>query len=926
MFNAKTLSGGLLMLAAALATSGCDRAQRNTDQEYVQKAKDFQDQGKLDSALIELKNALQKNPKNSEARWRLAEIYIGQGLGEPAENELKKARELGMDSEALKISMGQALLLQGLYPRVLAEIQPGPQSPPENVAKILEIDARAQHGLLHFDEGCKLFGEAVKKDPKYVQSYWGLARCAAARGKLDEARMELKKAVELDEKNSGTWVQIGDLEATAKRLPEAEAAYASALKYKGDNLDALLHRAALRIDNNQLAEASKDIDAASTISKDHVIVNQLRGVVQFKQGKLAEAQASFETALKMQPNYLPALAWLGATNLARKNYEQAATQFAKYTRNAPDARVQALLGLALANLGRKEEAEETLKALRKVNAMDPQSLVALAQAHMTLGETDLAASYMAKAVEQNPEAATLRVGLASTLSKKGERAQAIAQLETAIHLDPGMVDADALLIQNLIREKQFDKALSAVESLEKKQPKNLTTFILKGAVYLGKNDFANARKSFEQALELDPTSFAATLSLAQLDVVEKNPEAARQRFQAILAKDKTNVPAMMGLAGVASATGQESEYVTWLEKAAQTGPSAVKARILLANYYLKKNDVQKALTIAREAQAANPSDALALDMLGTAQLAAGEQESALITYGKLAIAIPTNPVAHYKLATAQVAAKNFDAARVSLKQALALKPDYLDAKTLLASAELRTGHYQEAMNIAQQIQKQQPKSPAGFVVQGDLLMAQKQFAPALTAYEKALAVDNNSGPLVVKVHQALREGGNGKEADARLVQWLKDHPGDVPVRAYLASSYLTTAQNKQAIEQYQVVLQNDPKNILALNNLAWLYQQEKDPRALATAEQAYLLKPDNATIMDTLGWILVEQGDTARALKLLKAASDKAPAATGIRYHWAAALAKSGDKAGARRELGDLLTKNKKFPERQDAQELLRQL
>ena len=152
MANSRALLGGLLMLAAALATGGCDRAQRYTDQEYVQKARAFQDQGKLDSALIELKNALQKNPKNSDARWRLAEIYIGQGLGEPAENELKKARELGMDSEALKIPMGRALLLQGLYPRILAEIQPGPQSSPENVAKILEIDGRAQHGLLHFDE------------------------------------------------------------------------------------------------------------------------------------------------------------------------------------------------------------------------------------------------------------------------------------------------------------------------------------------------------------------------------------------------------------------------------------------------------------------------------------------------------------------------------------------------------------------------------------------------------------------------------------------------------------------------------------------------------------------------------------------------------------------------------------------------------
>src|SRR6266699_3625045 len=106
MFNSKALSRGLLMLAAAFAIGACDRAQQYTDQEHVQKAKDFQDQGKLESALIELKNALQKNPKNAEARGRLAEVYISQGLGEPAEAELKKAKELGMNSEALKILMG----------------------------------------------------------------------------------------------------------------------------------------------------------------------------------------------------------------------------------------------------------------------------------------------------------------------------------------------------------------------------------------------------------------------------------------------------------------------------------------------------------------------------------------------------------------------------------------------------------------------------------------------------------------------------------------------------------------------------------------------------------------------------------------------------------------------------------------------------
>jgi putative PEP-CTERM system TPR-repeat lipoprotein len=413
--------------------------------------------------------------------------------------------------------------------------------------------------------------------------------------------------------------------------------------------------------------------------------------------------------------------------------------------------------------------------------------------------------------------------------------------------------------------------------------------------------------------------------LAQLDLLEKNPEPARERFQSILAKDDTNVPAMMGLAGIAAATSQEAEYVAWLEKAAKAGPSAVRPRLLLANYYLQKNDVQKALALAHEAQTANPNDGQALDILGTAQLAAGDKEKAVVTFSRMAKLLPESPVAHYKLATAQAATNNMSAMRGSLKNALALKPDYLDAEILLGSAELGAGRYAEALKIAEQIQKQQPASASGFVLQGDILMAQKKFAPALKVYENALAINKN-GLIAVKVYEALRADGKAKDADARLVQWLKDQPGDLNARAYLAATYIAAKQNKQAIEQYQIVLQGDPKNIRALNDLAWLYQQEKDSRALATAEQAYQLKPDNPEIMDTLGWILVEQNETPRGTELLQKAAETAPASTAIRYHWAAALAKAGDKARARKELTELLTKNKEFPQRHEAQELLRQL
>lgn len=74
--------------------------------------------------------------------------------------------------------------------------------------------------------------------------------------------------------------------------------------------------------------------------------------------------------------------------------------------------------------------------------------------------------------------------------------------------------------------------------------------------------------------------------------------------------------------------------------------------------------------------------------------------------------------------------------------------------------------------------------------------------------------------------------------------------------------------------------------------------------------------------MDTLGWICLETGNLARALPLLKKASALAPRAADIRYHYGMALARSGDKRAARREL-ELALASKAFTRRDEARALL---
>ena len=204
-------------------------------------------------------------------------------------------------------------------------------------------------------------------------------------------------------------------------------------------------------------------------------------------------------------------------------------------------------------------------------------------------------------------------------------------------------------------------------------------------------------------------------------------------------------------------------------------------------------------------------------------------------------------------------------------------------------------------------------------------MAQQKPALAAKSYERAYAL-NKTSQHAIKLHAALRLAGREKEADAHIAQWLNGHQTDTDAHAYLAQTFLEKGQNKQAIRHYEAILQHEPKDVRAMNNLAWAYQQEKDSRALPLAEKAYAVEANSPAILDTLGWILVERGELARGVGLLQKAVSLAPDAADIRYHLAQALAKSGEKEKARSELQRVLGTGKAFSKEKEARALLTEL
>ena len=907
-----------LVLASSLIISGCDQFNQYSEQELIQRAKDFEDKGNLKASIIELKNALQKNPNNPQARLLLGQIYLKNGMGHEAEKELSQAEKLGVSHESIQIDLGEALLLMGEYSRVLNEIQPTEKTTPPNLAYIQQLHADALLRQGKIKEACNLFQQSLNTYKSHAPTFWGLAQCAMAERNPDKAREWLNTALSLKNKQAKTWIFLGNLEQIQNNPKKSLEDYSQALRLEPNNQEALLNRASLHMALRQPESARADVDKVSRIAPRTFTTYYLQALLHFELNQFAEARDTVQKALQIAPDHMPSILLAGATAYSLGSYQQAESYLNRFLANFSHHSYARKI-LASTQLKQKHP-EKALQTLAPVLVTYPQDAAALAltgEAYMASGEPAKAIHFLQKAATIDSGNPTIRTQLALSHLTMGEDELGIAELAKAAALDPNPHKADVLLVMIHLRHKEYDKALGAIQTLEKKTRPSAATLTMHGSALLGKKDLPGARGSFEQALALDPTFYPAAATLAQLDLAEKKIDIARQRFERILARDKNNLQAMIAMADLAAFQKKDQEYISWVEKAAKAHPQAIKPQAMLARFYLMRNEPRKALAIANEMANLYPGNPIALDLLGSTQLATNDNKGAMSTFSKMAQKADPSAETLNRLATVQLTNNQLGAARTTLNQALKLMPTHIPSIKTLIQLEMKENKPEVALKLARQFQNQLPHSPAGYELEGDIHLYRKQIPEAVNAYKQTMAKGAGTSGLI-KFHRAQILAGNGPSAETALAQWLKQHPNDSVARTYAAEYYASAGRTKEAIIQYQTILQQKPDSAILLNNLAYLYHQEGDPRARPTAEQALRLAPDQPAIQDTLGWILVQQRLSQQGLELIRQALSKVPTNPSIRYHYGVALGQTGDKAGARKEFEYILQKYPQF-EQKDA-------
>ena len=133
-------------------------------------------------------------------------------------------------------------------------------------------------------------------------------------------------------------------------------------------------------------------------------------------------------------------------------------------------------------------------------------------------------------------------------------------------------------------------------------------------------------------------------------------------------------------------------------------------------------------------------------------------------------------------------------------------------------------------------------------------------------------------------------------------------------RLFLAQFLLAARDEREgrweaAAARYQAVIDQDARQVVALNNLAYLLAERlaRPGDALPLARRAHTLSGGAAAVTDTLAWVYYRLGEVAQAARYIGEAVRGAPASGEIRLHAAAIALAGGQIELAERELAEAL-------------------
>jgi tetratricopeptide (TPR) repeat protein len=331
---------------------------------------------------------------------------------------------------------------------------------------------------------------------------------------------------------------------------------------------------------------------------------------------------------------------------------------------------------------------------------------------------------------------------------------------------------------------------------------------------------------------------------------------------------------------------------------ASADPAVTPYRVVeaLSNFYQRQGQWKEAQGVFDQYQTANPDSTLIPDriivrtgeiepLVGTANDGLAElffttasilfgEESSQETFLYLRISLALRP----NLPPAQLMLANLYEQMQDYEQAIRIY-DSIDPGTVFyRRGQIRKALNYEAMGkkklaltLLERVAEVNPKDNSALITMGDMLREQERFEEAAGAYTDAIAraepLKGSDWPLLYARGISFERDGEWGKAEDDFKRALRLEPNQPDVLNYLAYSWLVMNRNvPQAREYLEIAASARPEDAHILDSLGWAHYLSGDyTQAVTHLEKAAELMPDDPTVNEHLGDAYWRVGRTIEA-------------------------------------------------------------
>lgn len=583
-----------LALAAVLAACGGPEARRAS---YYAKGKALYEKGDYVKAGLELKNAIQVDPKYAPAYALLGLSQLKRGEPQQAFGTLSKA--VGLDAGLLdaQAALARLFLLGGDLKRAREKAdQVLAKTPGQLEARVVKAACLAKEG--HLGPSAEVLEGALAQNPAAEEAALLLAEVRQKDGKAAEARAVLESFLARRAENVVCRVALAQLLEVQTSGEEAEAQWKELVRRNPSDGRFQVQLARFYERAKRPGEAEQTLTAlVAAYPKTDDYRLQLAALLASR-GEDARCAAVLEKTVADLPAQYPA-------------YEQLARR-------------------ALAQNKGLDAGRWLERALKEVDtpAERAAARLFLARVRQSEGRLDEALELTDRVLKDSPGNADARVLRGDLLLARQDFGGAVPEYRMALKEAPGDAQMLGALAKAHVLNQEPVLAEDVFKSALQRNPKLREARLGLASLFAHEQKFDQARAQLQKILENVPDDRLALTALGDLALAGNDPAGAVREFRRLRDLDPKSAPALYRSAVAASAEGNEREASSLLERALALNPDFEPALGALLDLRVKAKDLGGALAAARRQVEARPGNLRYRALLGKVLAQKGDADGA----------------------------------------------------------------------------------------------------------------------------------------------------------------------------------------------------------------------------------------------------------------------------------------------------------